>query len=67
MQNCIFCDIVQRNSPKIEVETDDYVIFKDIKPAAAYHYLCIPKRHIDSLLDMNKNDIPLSKPNFCKQ
>lgn len=61
MARCIFCDIVDGKSPntKIEVETDEYVIFKDIRPASTYHYLCVTKRHIESLKALTKNDIPL--------
>ncbi|XP_023307532.2 adenosine 5'-monophosphoramidase HINT3-like [Lucilia cuprina] len=61
MAPCIFCDIVAGKSPntKLEVETDEYVIFKDIKPASTYHYLCVTKRHIESLKVMTKEDIPL--------
>ncbi|XP_037826955.1 histidine triad nucleotide-binding protein 3-like [Lucilia sericata] len=61
MTRCIFCDIVAGKSPntKLEVETDEYVIFKDIKPASTYHYLCVTKRHIESLKVMTKEDIPL--------
>ncbi|XP_013114887.1 adenosine 5'-monophosphoramidase HINT3 isoform X1 [Stomoxys calcitrans] len=61
MAPCIFCEIAGGRSPntQIEVETDEYVIFKDIKPASTHHYLAVPKRHIESLKVMTKEDIPL--------
>ncbi|XP_065362427.1 adenosine 5'-monophosphoramidase HINT3-like [Calliphora vicina] len=61
MAGCIFCNIVAGKSPntKIEVETEEYVIFKDIKPVSTYHYLCVTKRHIRSIEAMTKKDIPL--------
>ncbi|TMW52901.1 hypothetical protein DOY81_002017 [Sarcophaga bullata] len=61
MARCVFCDIIDGKSPntKIEVETDEYVIFKDIRPASTYHYLCVTKRHIESLKVLTKKDIPL--------
>ncbi|KAM7357901.1 adenosine 5'-monophosphoramidase HINT3-like [Cochliomyia hominivorax] len=61
MTNCIFCDIVAGKSPNttIEEETEEYVIFKDIKPASTNHYLCVTKKHIDSLKVMTKEDMQL--------
>lgn len=63
MAPCIFCEISAGRSPNtpVEVETDEYVIFKDIKPASTHHYLAVPKRHIESLKTMTKDDIPLGK------
>uniref|UniRef100_A0A1A9WLE0 Adenosine 5'-monophosphoramidase HINT3 n=1 Tax=Glossina brevipalpis TaxID=37001 RepID=A0A1A9WLE0_9MUSC len=60
MATCIFCDIISGKSPtKIEFETDDYVIFKDIKPASDHHYLAVPKKHIESLVALTKDDIEI--------
>lgn len=57
MENCIFCSIIAgHTNTTIEVETDDYVIFEDIKPASTYHYLAVPKLHIESLQTMSTND-----------
>ncbi|XP_030385975.1 histidine triad nucleotide-binding protein 3-like [Scaptodrosophila lebanonensis] len=55
--SCIFCDISSGKVPqtKLEVETDEYVIFKDIKPASTYHYLAVPKQHYESLEVLNKS------------
>lgn len=63
MTRCVFCDIVAGKMPNttIEVETEEYVIFKDIKPASTFHYLCVTKKHIESLKVMTKEDIPLGK------
>ncbi|XP_061390408.1 adenosine 5'-monophosphoramidase HINT3 [Musca vetustissima] len=60
MAPCIFCQIINHTKEAvIEVETDEYVIFKDIKPASTHHYLAVPKRHVESLKTMTKDDIPL--------
>uniref|UniRef100_A0A1I8MFP1 Adenosine 5'-monophosphoramidase HINT3 n=1 Tax=Musca domestica TaxID=7370 RepID=A0A1I8MFP1_MUSDO len=60
MAPCIFCQIASHTKgAEIEVETDEYVIFKDIKPASTHHYLAVPKRHVESLKTMTKDDIPL--------
>ncbi|EDW79028.1 uncharacterized protein Dwil_GK10717 [Drosophila willistoni] len=56
-QPCLFCNIANGKVPdtKLEVETDEYVIFKDIKPAAKFHYLAVPKLHYESLNTLTKS------------
>ncbi len=58
---CIFCEIVKGDIPADKVyEDDNYLAFKDIKPKAPVHILIIPKKHIESLSDIddsNKNII----------
>ncbi|VEN47676.1 unnamed protein product [Callosobruchus maculatus] len=45
--SCIFCKIIAGESPgQILLDDDETVVFKDIKPAAKYHYLAVPKEHI---------------------
>ncbi|XP_034482181.1 histidine triad nucleotide-binding protein 3-like [Drosophila innubila] len=54
--NCIFCDISSGKSDTIlEVETDEFVIFKDIRPASKHHYLIVTKDHYDSLKVLGKS------------
>ncbi|XP_016962847.1 adenosine 5'-monophosphoramidase HINT3 [Drosophila biarmipes] len=54
--NCIFCKISGGQEPTtvLELETDEFVIFKDIKPASQHHYLAVTKRHYTSLKDLDK-------------
>ncbi|XP_018789658.1 PREDICTED: histidine triad nucleotide-binding protein 3 [Bactrocera latifrons] len=61
MGHCIFCEISAGKQPNtvIDFENEDFVIFKDIKPSSTYHYLAVPKRHIESLKSLTKNDIGL--------
>lgn len=48
--NCIFCNIIKKESPAdILYEDKDFVVFKDIKPIAPIHLLLVPKTHIDSV------------------
>lgn len=60
---CIFCDIVAGNSPDtvIEFTNQHIVIFKDIRPASDYHYLAVPKNHMQNVRACTLNDKDLSK------
>ena len=55
--DCLFSKIVNRNVPtRFLYEDDDYVVFRDIKPAAKVHLLLVPKKHIRSINDLQKED-----------
>jgi histidine triad (HIT) family protein len=55
--DCLFCKIVGREVPASIVYEDDRVIaFNDIKPQAPTHVLVVPKRHIESLNDLQQDD-----------
>ena len=46
MRDCVFCKIVKKEIPsEIVEETDNFVVFKDIKPSAPTHLLIVPKTH----------------------
>jgi len=50
MEDCIFCKIVKKEIPSTVVkETDDLLVFKNIKPSAPIHLLIIPKTHFDDI------------------
>lgn len=52
MADCLFCRIAAREVPaRIVHEDDDVVAFADVRPAAPFHVLVIPKRHVASLAD----------------
>jgi histidine triad (HIT) family protein len=54
---CIFCKIINRElDADIIYEDDIAVAFKDINPAAPVHILIVPRKHIPTLLDMDKED-----------
>jgi histidine triad (HIT) family protein len=54
---CIFCKIVEGGMPADKVyEDDEFLAFRDIKPAAPVHLLVIPKRHIARLSDAKAED-----------
>lgn len=55
--DCLFCKIAQKEIPSDFVYEDDQVFaFKDIHPLAPVHILIIPKRHIESINDLNDTD-----------
>lgn len=52
----IFTKIINGDIPCYKVaETDDYFAFLDINPNAKGHTLCIPKKEVDKLFDMDKS------------
>lgn len=57
MEDCIFCKIVDGKIPASKVYEDAKVIaFLDIMPANKGHCLAIPKKHSESLTEMNEDD-----------
>lgn len=60
MENCIFCKIIKGEIPSEKVYEDENVLaFKDINPAAPIHVLIIPKKHIENILEIRKEDAQL--------
>jgi len=50
MEDCIFCNIAAGQIPsKKVVETEDALVFWDLRPTTPVHCLAIPKKHIASL------------------
>ena len=60
MSDCIFCMIANKDIPaKVAYEDDKIIAFHDLEPQAPVHVLIIPKKHIDSLDDVDKEDAEL--------
>ena len=54
MTDCIFCKIANGEIPSTKVYEDEYVLaFRDINPLAPKHVVIIPKRHVESLNDID--------------
>lgn len=54
---CIFCKILERRLPAKVVYEDELVMaFEDIAPQAPTHTLVIPKKHISTVLEIEKED-----------
>ena len=51
----IFTKIVNGEIPCYKVaETDDFLAFLDVNPNAKGHTLCIPKKEVDKILDLDE-------------
>jgi len=58
MEDCIFCKIVEGNVSSSKVYEDDKVIsFLDIMPANKGHCLVVPKKHSQSLMEMDDEEL----------
>jgi histidine triad (HIT) family protein len=57
MLDCTFCKIVSREMPsQIVYEDEEIVAFHDINPQAPVHVLIVPRKHIESVLDVTEED-----------
>ncbi len=60
MADCIFDRIAIGEIPSTVVYQDDTVMaFRDIHPKAPTHILIIPKKHIVSMMEITKEDLPV--------
>jgi len=58
MIECVFCKIVQKKAPaKILYEDDEYLAFEDAHPQAPVHFLVIPKKHVETVLDADEETL----------
>ncbi|MGO3706616.1 MAG: HIT family protein [Mesonia hippocampi] len=52
----IFTKIVQGEIPAYKIlENDDFLAFLDVRPNAKGHTLCIPKKEVDKLFDLEED------------
>lgn len=52
--SCVFCGINRNQGPnEILFQSEKFLIFQDINPSAAFHFLVIPKVHIDTVNNLN--------------
>ncbi len=57
-EQCVFCKIVAGKLPSYRVYEDDkHVAFLDINPFSSGHTLVCPKRHGETLWDMDEREI----------
>jgi len=57
-EECVFCKIVRGKLPSYRVYEDErHVAFLDINPFSAGHTLVCPRRHGETLWDMDEHEI----------
>ncbi len=55
--NCIFCSIVSKKSKAANIfENDEFIAFMDKYPINMGHVLVLPKKHHQTILDMQLED-----------
>ena len=58
MSDCIFCKIINGDfGTEFIYENKHLVVFKDINPKADYHFLVVPRQHVENLNDLNDKDL----------
>lgn len=58
MSDCIFCKIANKEiNSEIVYENKNVVAFKDLNPKAKIHILIVPKKHYETILDLDEKKI----------
>lgn len=58
MTDCIFCKIINGDFNTEFVYENEYcVVFKDINPQANIHLLVVPRLHVESLNELNDENL----------
>lgn len=61
LSDCIFCKIIKNEIPSETLFEDGRVrVFKDIHPKAPVHLLIVPKKHIDSVDVLTREDADIA-------
>lgn len=60
MNDCVFCNIVNRSvNAEFLYEDDEIAVIKDIMPKAPVHLLIFPKKHVPTVNDFQPADAEL--------
>ncbi|MCS7243542.1 MAG: histidine triad nucleotide-binding protein [Candidatus Calescibacterium sp.] len=55
--DCIFCKIINKEiNSDIIFEDEKTIVFKDIYPKAPVHWLIVPKKHIETHMEITEED-----------
>jgi histidine triad (HIT) family protein len=58
MTDCVFCKIITEEIPSKKVfENENLIAFNDINPKAKVHVLVVPKKHIDSVINLDDQNL----------
>ncbi len=56
--DCVFCRIINGELPSKKIYESEHVLaFEDIQKAAPIHVLIVPKRHMESIMELSENDV----------
>ena len=56
--SCLFCSLIQKEKPSYIIYEDDAVFaFLDIFPRVVGHTIVVPKRHMETVLEMKSEEI----------
>ena len=65
MEDCLFCKIERGDIPSEKVyEDENFIVIRDINPAYVHHLLIIPRKHISSVNEVEKEDDAVFAPIF---
>lgn len=57
MSDCLFCGIIEGEvKANIIYQDNSVVAFKDVNPKAPVHFLIVPRKHIATLIDVQRED-----------
>ena len=57
-EECIFCKIIRGDfNTEFVHETDNTIVFNDIHPKAPVHLLVCPKKHYESLIEVDDKEL----------
>ncbi len=57
MNDCIFCKIANKEiNSEIIYENEKVIAFKDLNPRAKMHFLIVPKKHYETILDIDDKE-----------
>lgn len=57
MSDCIFCKIANKEiNSEIIYENEKVIAFKDLNPRAKMHFLIVPKKHYETILDIDDKE-----------
>ena len=55
--SCLFCDIVEkRRQSSLVYQGEKIVAFRDIRPQAPTHVLIVPRKHVPTINDLERED-----------
>lgn len=61
-EDCVFCKIINNQIPReVIYEDEEFLVFPSNKPVADIHWLIVPKKHITSFMELDKEVLGMTK------